>query len=140
MMTVDDNLSGFRAEKLKRVKISLLYRLSLVLVTVLMILLPLIYLGLIAAAEWAIARYAKSGLAVFGAVNGRGIILALIVFVRGGGADFLYDQTDLCAEGEGGVGASEGDFEYFNAGFEADYWDAVRGGNESAVFWGSFGA
>ncbi|MEM1176930.1 MAG: M48 family metallopeptidase [Acidobacteriota bacterium] len=63
-----DILGSFTGH-IRPVKVKPTYQLALAAVTVAMVLLPLLYLGLIAATGWAVARYAVDGLSLFDTVS-----------------------------------------------------------------------
>jgi Zn-dependent protease with chaperone function len=73
-------LNGFEGE-LPRLRTPLHYRLGLLLVAIAMVLLPLIYIGVIALTGYGIFWYATHATGVFGNVHGRSAIVALVVYL-----------------------------------------------------------
>jgi Zn-dependent protease with chaperone function len=73
-------MSGFRGE-IPRAKASLMYRLGILLTAAFMVLLPLIYVGIIALACLGMYWHVTNNYVIIGAVRGRGAFLALIVYL-----------------------------------------------------------
>lgn len=63
------------------VPVSILYRLVLLVVAVAMVLLPLVYLSLIAGLAWLVYFHATHSLGMFSAARGRGAILILAIYL-----------------------------------------------------------
>jgi hypothetical protein len=84
-------------------KISLLYQIGTLAVAVAMVLLPLLYIALIAGVGYATARYAVTGLALFeGTGNAKGRLLGVCWSARGRSArGAVHDQAALCPQAEG---------------------------------------
>ncbi len=78
---LDEIRQGFVADRIPKVRVAPLYRMGLVLVTVAMVLLPLVYLALIAATAWGVWWYADFALPIFESLHGRGLLLALVLYV-----------------------------------------------------------
>ena len=57
------------------------YKLALLLATFVMVLLPLVYVGLACAFAWVVYFHATHSVSVFNHVRGRGVILALIIYL-----------------------------------------------------------
>src|SRR5262249_41128234 len=74
-------LAGFRTSAIERVTTTPLYQLGIVLTTVLMVLLPLIYIAIIGLVCLLVCWHLTHNHVIVGAVRGRGAVLALILYL-----------------------------------------------------------
>ncbi len=73
-------MAGFTGP-IPRVRTSLVYRLGIVLVTAVMVILPLIYVGLIAAVAYGVYWHLVNNVGILGTVRGRGAIFTFLIYV-----------------------------------------------------------
>jgi Zn-dependent protease with chaperone function len=66
---------------LERRRVSLGYRFGLLPVAVAMVLLPVVYLGIIAAAVWLVGYHVRHSTVIFSYVRGRAALLAVVIYV-----------------------------------------------------------
>jgi Zn-dependent protease with chaperone function len=73
-------MAGFTGP-IQRVRISLVYRLGILLVTAVMVVLPLIYVGLIAVVAYGVYWHMVNNIGILGTVRGRGAIFTFLIYV-----------------------------------------------------------
>lgn len=99
--------SGFKAETIEAVQLSLGYRLAALFVAVLMVLLPLLYLAIIALAAYGVWRHATENLWLLntsgsggGRANGKALVFSFMVYatpILAGGVMILFMLKPLFA-------------------------------------------
>ena len=95
--TIQEVQDAFEKEKLKASKVSVLYQFALSLVALMMVLLPLIYVGIVGLVGWGVYYHATENLTLFEDTGGRAAVFAYVTPLVVGVICFFFLTKPLLA-------------------------------------------